>query len=77
MILKAERITPVDSTASVSPASTPPSEEADDFDENLDEFSFYRFSILHFQSNATHTHINNRLRQPLLHHEDEDDAMVR
>lgn len=77
MNVKAERITPVDSTASVSPASTPSSKKADDFNENLDEFSLYRFSILHFQGNATHTHINKRLRQPLLHHEDEDDAMVR
>lgn len=42
-----------------------------------DEFSFYRFSVLHFQGDATHTHITQRLREPLLHHHDEGDALVR
>lgn len=40
-------------------------------------FSFYRFSVLHFQGNATHTHITQRLREPLLHHDDKGDALVR
>lgn len=50
-----------------------PVEEGDDeFDDSSDEFSFYRF-----QGNATHTHITQRLRQPLLPHDDEGDALVR
>lgn len=49
-----------------------PSEEDED-----DEVSFRRFSVLHFQGGATHTHITQRLREPLLRHEDEGDARVR
>lgn len=50
----------------------PPSEEDED-----DQFSFYRFSVLHFQGDATHTHVTQRLTEPLLHHEDEADTLVR
>uniref|UniRef100_H3CR28 Myosin VIIBb n=1 Tax=Tetraodon nigroviridis TaxID=99883 RepID=H3CR28_TETNG len=45
-------------------------------EEEDDEFSFYRFSALHFQGGATHTHITQRLREPLLHHDDEGDALA-
>ncbi|XP_040911103.1 unconventional myosin-VIIa-like [Toxotes jaculatrix] len=38
--------------------------------------SFYNFSILHFQGSSTHTHITHRLRQPLLPHDDEGDALA-
>ncbi|XP_026169030.1 unconventional myosin-VIIa-like [Mastacembelus armatus] len=63
--------------ASTSSTSTPSLEEDDDqFDDPSDEFSFYKFSTLHFQDNATHRHITQRLRQPLLHHEDEGDALA-
>ena len=41
------------------------------------ELSFQKFCSLHFQGNASHTHINQRLRQPLLAHQDERDSLVR
>lgn len=66
--MKEHGITPVSHAASST--STSPSEDHD-------EFSFYRFSVLHFQGAATHTHISQRLREPLLHHDDEGDALVR
>ncbi|CAB1436680.1 unnamed protein product [Pleuronectes platessa] len=65
------------STAPLSAPATPPvEEEDDDFDDESDEFSLFRFSILHFQSNISHTHINQRLKQPLLPHDDEGDALA-
>lgn len=64
--------------SSISTTPTPSLEEDDDeFDDGTDDFSFYKFSILHFQGNATHEHITQRLRQPLLPHDDEGDALVR
>ncbi|XP_070775715.1 unconventional myosin-VIIb-like [Enoplosus armatus] len=63
--------------ASISTTPTPSLEEDDDeFDDGSDEFSFYKFSIHHFEGNASHTHITQRLRQPLLPHEDEGDALA-
>ncbi|KAM8850065.1 unconventional myosin-VIIa-like [Spinachia spinachia] len=66
--------------ASLSSTPTPSEEEDDDdddeFDDGSDECSFYKFSILHFQGNTGHTHHNQRLRQPLLHHDDEGDALA-
>ncbi|XP_044074657.1 unconventional myosin-VIIb-like [Siniperca chuatsi] len=63
--------------ASTSTTPTPSLEEDDDeFDDGSDEFSFYSFSIHHFQGNASHTHITQRLRQPLLPHDDEGDALA-
>lgn len=47
----------------------------DDFDD-LDEYSFSKFASMYFQGAATHIHIRQRLRQPLLYHEDEGDGMV-
>lgn len=52
------------------PPSPSPAEEDD-------EFSFYSFSVLHFQGDATHTHITRRLSEPLLRHHNEGDALVR
>ncbi|KAJ0065199.1 hypothetical protein NL108_006548 [Boleophthalmus pectinirostris] len=44
----------------------------DDYDD-LDEYSFSKFASMYFQGAATDTHIRQRLRQPLLYHEDEGD----
>lgn len=51
-------------------------EEEEEEDEDDDEFAFEKFSAMHFQRSATHTHIQQRLRQPLLYHEDEGDTLV-
>lgn len=65
------------------PPSTDPepapltNEDDDDFDDDSDEFSLYKFSIRHFQDNASHKHIAQRLKKPLLPHDDEGDALVR
>uniref|UniRef100_A0A8C8MGX3 Myosin VIIBb n=1 Tax=Oncorhynchus tshawytscha TaxID=74940 RepID=A0A8C8MGX3_ONCTS len=47
-----------------------------EYDDEDEEFSFIKFSALHFQGSATHSHITQRLRQPLLHHEDEGDTLA-
>uniref|UniRef100_A0A674A390 Myosin VIIB n=1 Tax=Salmo trutta TaxID=8032 RepID=A0A674A390_SALTR len=47
-----------------------PEEDYDD----LDEYSFSKFASMYFQGAATPTHIRQRLRQPLLYHEDEGDV---
>ncbi|XP_029988616.1 unconventional myosin-VIIa [Sphaeramia orbicularis] len=47
-----------------------PKEDYDD----LDEYSFPKFASMYFQGAATPTHIRQRLRQPLLYHEDEADV---
>ncbi|XP_034744582.1 unconventional myosin-VIIb-like isoform X2 [Etheostoma cragini] len=64
--------------ASISTTPTPSLEEDEDdeFDDGSDEFSFYKFSILNFQSNHSHTHFNQRIRQPLLPHDDEGDILA-
>lgn len=49
-----------------------PKEDYDD----LDEYSFSKFASMYFQGVATPTYIRQRLRQPLLYHEDEDDVLV-
>ncbi|XP_019733516.1 unconventional myosin-VIIa-like isoform X1 [Hippocampus comes] len=51
-------------------------EEEDEFEDFTEEYSFYKFSILHFQGDASHTHINQRLRKPLLQHDDESDTLA-
>lgn len=48
----------------------------EDEDDDLDEYSFSKFASMYFQGAATPTHIRQRLRQPLLHHEDEGDVLV-
>lgn len=50
----------------------PPEEDYDD----LDQYSFTKFASIHFQGAATHSHIRQRLQQPLLYHEDEGDVLV-
>ncbi|KAF3835753.1 hypothetical protein F7725_028311 [Dissostichus mawsoni] len=47
-----------------------------DDDDDLDEYSFSKFASMYFQGAATHTHIRQRLRQPLLYHEDEGDVLA-
>ncbi|XP_041647355.1 unconventional myosin-VIIa [Cheilinus undulatus] len=49
-----------------------PKEDYDD----LDEYSFSKFASMYFQGAATPTHIRQRLRQALLYHEDEGDALA-
>ncbi|CAJ1059811.1 unconventional myosin-VIIa [Xyrichtys novacula] len=49
-----------------------PQEDYDD----LDEYSFSKFASMYFQGAATPTHIRQRLRQPLLYHEDEGDVLA-
>ncbi|CAB1323745.1 unnamed protein product, partial [Coregonus sp. 'balchen'] len=49
-----------------------PEEDYDD----LDEYSFSKFASMYFQGAATPTHIRQRLRQPLLYHEDEGNVMA-
>lgn len=44
--------------------------------DDLDEYSFSTFASMYFQGAATPTHIFQRLRQPLLHHEDKEDIRV-
>nr|XP_061795835.1 unconventional myosin-VIIa-like [Nerophis lumbriciformis] len=51
-------------------------EEEDDFEDFTEEFSFYQFSILHFQGDVSHTHIKQRLKKPLLQHDDEGDILA-
>ncbi|XP_070765301.1 unconventional myosin-VIIb [Enoplosus armatus] len=45
-------------------------------DDDLDEYSFSKFASMYFQGAATPTHIRQRLRQPLLYHEDEGDVLA-
>lgn len=45
-------------------------------EEEDDEFSFSKFASLHFQGASTHSYIQQRLRQPLLYHEDEGDTLA-
>uniref|UniRef100_A0AAY4EUY2 Myosin VIIBb n=1 Tax=Denticeps clupeoides TaxID=299321 RepID=A0AAY4EUY2_9TELE len=49
-----------------------PEEDYDD----LDEYSFSKFASMYFQGAATPVFIRQRLRQPLLYHEDEGDVLA-
>lgn len=51
-------------------------EDDDDFDDSRDPFSFDKFCSLYFQGNASSSHITYRLKQPLLAHDDEGDALA-
>lgn len=51
-----------------------PEEDYAEYDDSKDEFAFSQYP---FQGNASHSHISQRLVQPLLHHEDEGDTLVR
>ncbi|XP_034557968.1 unconventional myosin-VIIa-like [Notolabrus celidotus] len=64
------------SPASKSTTPTPTvgeDDEDDEFDEDGDQFSFREFR---FQGEATHTHITQRIKQSLLPHDDEGDALA-
>ncbi|KAJ8279441.1 hypothetical protein COCON_G00065070, partial [Conger conger] len=50
-------------------------QEEEDYDD-LDNFSFFKFASMYFQGSATPSHIRQRLRQPLLYHDDEADVMA-
>ncbi|KAL0966745.1 hypothetical protein UPYG_G00299630 [Umbra pygmaea] len=56
-----------------APVPEPPVKNYNDEDE---EFSFMKFSAQHFQGSATYSHIDQRLRQTLLYHEDEGDSLA-
>uniref|UniRef100_A0A8C7I0X9 Unconventional myosin-VIIb n=1 Tax=Oncorhynchus kisutch TaxID=8019 RepID=A0A8C7I0X9_ONCKI len=58
------------------PIAVPEDQPVVDYDDENEEFSFTKFSALHFQGSATYSHIKQRLRQPLLYHEDEGDALA-
>lgn len=49
-----------------------PEEDYDD----LDEYSFSKYASMYFQGAASHTHLRQKLREPLLYHEDEEDVLV-
>ncbi|KAK7945068.1 hypothetical protein WMY93_000796 [Mugilogobius chulae] len=51
-------------------------EEDDFFDDSSNPFSFNKFCDLHFQGNASPSHITHRLKKPLLAHDDEGDALA-
>ncbi|KAK1879385.1 Unconventional myosin-VIIb [Dissostichus eleginoides] len=74
--LEEPSITITPSSISTTPTPSLEEEEDDDFDDASEEFSFYKFSILNFQSNHGHTHLNQRLKQPLLPHDDEADVLA-
>ncbi|XP_051985329.1 unconventional myosin-VIIb-like [Xyrauchen texanus] len=63
------------STIPVIPFQLDTSEE-DQKEEETDEFKFSIFASLNFQGSSNHSHIGQRLRQPLLYHEDEGDALA-
>ncbi|KAI4877996.1 hypothetical protein NFI96_012181, partial [Prochilodus magdalenae] len=51
-------------------------DESETDDEVEEEFSFSKFAAMSFKGSSTNTHIRQRLKQPLLHHEDEGDALA-
>ncbi|XP_051990099.1 unconventional myosin-VIIa-like [Xyrauchen texanus] len=51
-------------------------EEKKKHEEDFTEFSFSKFASLHFQGSSNHSNIQQRLRQPLLYHEDEGDILA-
>uniref|UniRef100_A0A672G4R0 Si:ch73-194h10.2 n=1 Tax=Salarias fasciatus TaxID=181472 RepID=A0A672G4R0_SALFA len=48
----------------------------EDEDDGLDEYSFSKFATMYFQGAASASHVRQRLRQPLLYHEDEGDILA-
>ncbi|KAJ8277066.1 hypothetical protein GJAV_G00071100 [Gymnothorax javanicus] len=58
-----------------APMIEDPHEDEDDYDD-LDSFSFFKFASMYFQGSATPSHIRQRLRQPLLYHDDEGDVLA-
>lgn len=72
-------ITPASNSITPTPSINDELDEDfdDRFDDESDLMSFYNFSKLHFQNRENHKHTPQRLKKPLLHHEDEGDALVR
>nr|XP_020504807.1 unconventional myosin-VIIa-like isoform X1 [Labrus bergylta] len=68
-------ISPASNSSTPTP-STREEDEDDTFNEDSDQFSFYKFSVQYFRGDATHTHITQRLKHPLLPHDDEGDALA-
>ncbi|XP_061746210.1 unconventional myosin-VIIb-like isoform X2 [Nerophis ophidion] len=78
---KSDTASEISIPASSVPTPTPSfgeeeEEEEDGFEDFTEEFSFYQFSLLHFKGDASHTHIEQRLRKPLLQHDDEADTLA-
>ncbi|MED6273572.1 hypothetical protein CHARACLAT_007774 [Characodon lateralis] len=70
-------ITPASNSATPTPSLDEEEEEFDDmFDDESDTMSFYNFSRRYFQNSVDHKHTPQRLKQPLLHHEDEGDGLA-
>ncbi|XP_012723887.2 unconventional myosin-VIIa [Fundulus heteroclitus] len=71
-------ITPASDSSSPVPSMDEEEEEEfdDGFDDESDRLSFYNFSKSQFQFNEDHKHTPQRLKHPLLHHEDEGDALA-
>uniref|UniRef100_A0A3Q2Y1Q6 Unconventional myosin-VIIa-like n=1 Tax=Hippocampus comes TaxID=109280 RepID=A0A3Q2Y1Q6_HIPCM len=44
--------------------------------DDLDDYPFSKLASMYFQGGASHTHIRQRLRRPLLYHEDEGDVLA-
>ncbi|XP_074071029.1 unconventional myosin-VIIb [Macrotis lagotis] len=64
----AQKLTEVD--LDTVPMSVEPEEDIDD----LDEYTFPKFAATYFQKAATHKHIRQPLRHPLLYHEEDEDV---
>ncbi|XP_038134791.1 unconventional myosin-VIIa-like [Cyprinodon tularosa] len=71
-------ITPASNSITPTPSINDELDEDfdDRFDDESDLMSFYNFSKLHFQNRENHKHTPQRLKKPLLHHEDEGDALA-
>nr|XP_057924383.1 unconventional myosin-VIIb-like isoform X1 [Doryrhamphus excisus] len=76
ILQKIDTLSEISIPSSYATTPTPSFEEEDDFEDFTEEFSFYKFSILHFQGDTSHTHITQRLRKPLLQHDDEADTLA-
>ncbi|KAL4608334.1 unconventional myosin-VIIb-like [Arapaima gigas] len=72
--LERARTTPEEVNVYEIPEADETPEEEHDEDDN--EYAFAKFASTYFQGSATHTHISQRLRNPLLRHEDEGDALA-
>ncbi|KAG7527129.1 unconventional myosin-VIIa-like [Solea senegalensis] len=70
------RDTPEPAVPDLDPSTSSSEDDSAEFDDENDEFSFSKFSLQHFQGNTNHKHITQRLKQPLLRHDDEGDALA-
>ncbi|CAM4593667.1 unnamed protein product [Leuciscus chuanchicus] len=82
--VKLEEVELVESPVMESKAMSLPDSSEDEIEDKReeeievedDEFAFSKFTSLHFQGSSTHSHIQQRLRKPLLYHEDEGDTLA-